>query len=80
MSFGLRQVILNIKYYNYTSLQSLYNNGLFMCLKKRCPRIDFYCVLDNLYLFAILQGFKLFVVALDLIVYLYVPSFCPLEL
>lgn len=46
-----------------------------MCLKKRCPRIGFYCVLDNLYLFAILQGFKLFVVALDLIVYLYVPSF-----
>lgn len=48
-----------------------------MCFKNRCPRIDFYCVLDNLYLFTILQGFKLFVVALDLIVYLYVPSFWP---
>lgn len=75
MCFAPKQEILNIKHCNYTSPQAICSKGLFMCLKKRCPRIDFYCVLDNLYLFAILQGFKLFVVALDLIVYLYVPSF-----
>lgn len=75
MCFAPKQEILNIKHCNYTPPQAICSKGLFMCLKKRCPRIDFYCVLDNLYLFAILQGFKLLVVALDLIVYLYVPSF-----
>lgn len=44
-------------------------------LKNNALELIFMRLLGYLYLFAILQGFKLLVVALDLIVYLYVPSF-----
>lgn len=46
-------------------------------LKNNALELIFMRLLGYLYLFAILQGFKLLVVALDLIVYLYVPSFWP---
>lgn len=46
-------------------------------LRPNALELIFMSFMGYLCLFAILQGFKLLVVALDLIVYLYVPSFLP---